>query len=72
MRQETTIPQAKDAPPAYSKIDGRNGGSYASGHNAALSREQTLKDQRPYLKEHNTGAGGPANGKPERGIIIKR
>lgn len=64
---------------AYSKIDGGNGGSYMAGHNAALQREQTLRDQRPYLKQNNTGAGGavnaqgqPANGRAEGGIIIKR
>ena len=57
---------------AYAKIDGGKGGSYADGHNAALQREQTLRDQRPYLKQNNTGAGGPANGKPEGGIVIKQ
>ena len=58
---------------AYEKIDGGNGGSYATGHNAALQRELKLRDQRPYLKEHNTGAGGPANSpNPEGKIIIKQ
>ena len=28
---------------------------------AALQREMKLRDQRPYLKDYNTGAGGPAN-----------
>jgi len=58
---------------AYEKIDGGKGGSYADGHNAALQRERTLRDQRPYLKEYNTGAGGPANSQnPQGGIIIKK
>lgn len=58
---------------AYEKIDGGKGGSYEQGHNAALQREMMLRDQRPYLKEYNTGAGGPANSpNPQGGIIIKR
>jgi len=58
---------------AYAKIDGAMGGSYAAGHNAALQREMTLRDQRPYLKQYNTGAGGPANSpNPQGGIIIKK
>ncbi|MBZ5597357.1 MAG: RHS repeat-associated core domain-containing protein [Acidobacteriia bacterium] len=58
---------------AYEKIDGGKGGSYAAGHNAALQRELELRDQRPYLKEYNTGAGGPANSpNPEGKIIIKQ
>lgn len=58
---------------AYEKIDGGKGGSYAAGHNAALQREMTLRDQRPYLKQYNTGAGGPANSpNPQGGIIIKK
>jgi hypothetical protein len=58
---------------AYEKIDGGKGGSYAVGRNAALQREMELRDQRPYLKEYNTGAGGPANSpNPQGGIIIKR
>jgi hypothetical protein len=58
---------------AYEKIDGGKGGSYAAGHNAALQRELELRDQRPYLKEYNTGAGGPANSpNPQGGIIIKK
>lgn len=58
---------------AYEKIDGGKGGSYAAGHNAALQREMTLRDQRPYLKQYNTGAGGPANDpNPQGGIIIKK
>ncbi|MCU1242537.1 MAG: repeat protein [Candidatus Acidoferrum typicum] len=58
---------------AYEKIDGGNGGSYAGGHNAALQREMRLRDQRPYLKEYNTGAGGPANSpNPQGKIIIKK
>jgi RHS repeat-associated protein len=58
---------------AYEKIDGGHGGSYEAGHNAALQRELTLRDQRPYLKQNNTGAGGPANSPhPEGGIIIKK
>lgn len=32
-----------------------------AGHNAALQREMTLRDERPYLKQYNTGSGGPAN-----------
>lgn len=58
---------------AYAKIDGGKGGSYEAGHDAALQREKTLRDQRPYLKKYNTGAGGPANSpNPEGGIIIKK
>ncbi len=58
---------------AYAKIDGGKGGSYEQGHNAALEREKTLRDQRPYLKQYNTGAGGPANSpNPEGGIILKK
>ena len=58
---------------AYEKIDGGKGGSYEAGHNAALQRELQLRDQRPYLKEYNTGAGGPANSpNPQGGIIIKK
>ena len=58
---------------AYAKIDGGMGGSYAAGHNAALQREMELRDQRPYLKEYNTGAGGPANSpNPQGGIIIRK
>ena len=57
----------------YEKIDGGKGGSYADGHNAALAREQILRDQRLYLKQYNTGAGGPANSpNPQGGIIIKK
>ena len=58
---------------AYEKIDGGKGASYEAGHNAALQREEKLRDQRPYLKEYNHGAGGPANAaKPEGGIIVKQ
>jgi len=58
---------------AYEKIDGGKGGSYAAGHNAALQRELELRDQRPYLKEYNTGAGGPADSpNPQGGIIIRK
>jgi RHS repeat-associated protein len=58
---------------AFAKIDGGKGGSYEQGHNAALQRELTLRDQRPYLKEYNTGAGGPANSpNPQGGIITKK
>lgn len=58
---------------AFAKIDGGKGGSYEQGHNAALQREMILRDQRPYLKQYNTGAGGPANSpNPQGGIIIKR
>ncbi|HEV2287921.1 MAG TPA: RHS repeat-associated core domain-containing protein [Candidatus Acidoferrales bacterium] len=58
---------------AYEKIDGGKGGSYAAGHDAALQRELELRDQRPYLKEYNTGAGGPANSRnAQGGIIIKQ
>jgi RHS repeat-associated protein len=58
---------------AFEKIDGGKGGSYEAGHNAALQRELKLRDQRPYLKGYNTGAGGPANSpNPEGKIIIKK
>lgn len=34
---------------------------------------RTLRDQHPYLKQYNTGAGGPANSpNPQGGIIIKK
>jgi RHS repeat-associated protein len=57
---------------AYEKIDGGKGGNYAAAHNAALQREQTLRAQRPYLKQYyNTGAGGPANGNGEDIVIRK-
>jgi hypothetical protein len=70
---ETPVPSVHETPEAYEKIDGGKGGSYAAGHNAALQREMELRDQRPYLKEYNTGAGGPANSpNPQGGIIIKR
>ncbi len=37
------------------------------------SGTMTLRDQRPYLKQYNTGAGGPANSpNPQGGIIIKK
>jgi len=58
---------------AFEKIDGGKGNSYEAGHNAALEREKVLRDQRPYLKQYNTGAGGPANSpNPEGKIIIKK
>lgn len=58
---------------AFEKIDSGKGGSYEAGHNAALQRELKLRDQRPYLKGYNTGAGGPANSpNPEGKIIIKQ
>jgi RHS repeat-associated protein len=58
---------------AFEKIDGGKSGSYAAGHNSALQRENILRDQRPYLKDYNHGAGGPANStSPEGGIIIKK
>jgi len=57
----------------YEKIDGGKGGSYAAGHNAALQREEKLRDQGPYLKEYNHCAGGSANSpNPEGRIIIKQ
>lgn len=58
---------------AFEKIDNGKGNSYEAGHSAALEREKILRDQRPYLKDYNTGAGGPANSpNPEGKIIIKR
>jgi hypothetical protein len=43
------------------------------GHPPALQREMELRDQRPYLKEYNTGSGGPANFPiPQGGIIAKK
>jgi len=57
---------------AYEKIDGGKGGSYALGHNAAMQREEILRDQRPYLKNYNHGSGGPADSpNPEGGTVIK-
>jgi RHS repeat-associated protein len=58
---------------AFEKIDGGKGNSYAAGHDAALQREMILRDQRPYLKQYNTGAGGPAgSSNPDESIIIKK
>ena len=60
---------------AFEKIDGGKGGSYEAGHNAALQRELKLRDQRPYLTQYNTGAGGRANDPNPQGsysIIIKK
>jgi RHS repeat-associated protein len=57
---------------AYEKIDGGKG-SYEAGHNAALERENKLREQRPYLKDYNTGAGGKANDpNPQGKIIVKK
>jgi hypothetical protein len=57
---------------AYQKIEGGKGGSYAAGHNAAMQQEERLRDQRPYLKDYNHGSGGPANGKAEENVIIRK
>jgi RHS repeat-associated protein len=60
---------------AYEKIDGGKGGSYQDGHNAAYDRELTLRNQRPYLRQYNMGAGGRADDPNPQGgysIIIKK
>jgi len=58
---------------AYEKIDGGKGGSYAAGHNAALQREERLRDQRPYLEGIQPRRRGTANSpNPEGRIIIKK
>ncbi len=57
---------------AYEKIDGGKGGTYAAGHNAAIQREDKLRDQRPYLKDHNPGSGGPANSGGDHSIMIRK
>jgi hypothetical protein len=49
---------------AYSKVD--HSKQYSEAHQEAIQREQKLRDQRPYLKEHNPGSG------PGDRIIIKR
>jgi RHS repeat-associated protein len=49
---------------AYSKVD--NSKQYPDAHQEAIQREQKLRDQRPYLKDHNPGSG------PGDRIIIKR
>lgn len=54
---------------AFAKVDGGQK-TYEGAHNAAHNREAALRDQRPYLKQHNPGSGGPA-GKPDTAVIIK-
>ena len=52
---------------------GHIGPGMVAARGTALQRELELRDQRPYLEEYNTGAGGPANSpKPQGGIIIKK
>jgi RHS repeat-associated protein len=48
---------------AYAKVEGSK--QYAQAHQAAIERETRLRDQRPYLKEHNPGSG------PGTSIIIR-
>jgi len=57
---------------AYEKIDGGHGDSYATSHNSAVVRENKLRDQRPNLRGHNPGSGGPANGPADSTMIIIR
>jgi hypothetical protein len=40
---------------AYAKVE--HGKKYAQAHQEAIDREKRLRDQRPYLKAHNPGAG---------------
>jgi len=40
---------------AYAKVDHNK--KYAAAHEEAVEREKTLRDQRPYLKGHDFGAG---------------
>lgn len=49
---------------AYSKVE--HSKQYAAAHQDAIQREQKLREQRPYLKEHNPGSG------PGDRVIIKR
>jgi hypothetical protein len=56
---------------AYEKIDAGKSLSYTDGHTAAVLREDKLRDQRPALKEHNPGSGGPANTSGYDHIIIR-
>jgi len=55
---------------AYNKIN--HGMQYSDAHDAARQREDILRDQRPYLKEHNPGSGGPAGGPSDNKFIIKQ
>jgi len=57
---------------AYQKVDRGQGGTYAAAHNAAILREDKLRSQRPNLQGHNPGSGGPANGKADHTMIIRR
>jgi len=54
---------------AYAKVDGGMK-TYDDAHGAAMKREDVLRDQRPYLKEHNPGSGGPP-GHSDTKVIIK-
>lgn len=56
---------------AYAKVDGNQMSSYSQAHTNAIQREDQLRDQRPYLKEHNPGSGGPP-GKADNKIVIKK
>ncbi len=49
---------------AYAKVE--HSKQYEAAHQEAIQREQKLRDQRPYLKEHNPGSG------PGDKLIIKR
>ncbi len=49
---------------AYAKVE--HGDQYSAAHQEAKQREQKLRDERPYLKDHNPGSG------PGDRLIIKR
>jgi RHS repeat-associated protein len=49
---------------AYAKIEHNK--QYADAHQEAIQREQKLRNERPYLKDHNPGSG------PGDRVIIKR
>ena len=49
---------------AYEKVDHNK--QYRQAHQSAISREERLRNQRPYLRQHNPGSG------PGERIIIRR
>ena len=52
--------------PRELQYDWTKNGGQVTAHQAAIQREQKLRDQRPYLKENNPGSG------PGDRVIIKR
>lgn len=49
---------------AYAKVE--HGKQYSDAHQEAIDRETRVRDQRPYLKDHNPGSG------PGDRVIIKK